>query len=142
METQGSDLHEDGGVDEVDGSDRSHGEIDADDALREVGLRAVDVELERGIRSVGRRHDRVLGLHLQQELGELLLQGIATVFGVELADEELADESHPTDGTVGDAGQGTAEKGAQTTAHQVAGFIQLLRDVQAMPVPTAPASIG
>lgn len=46
------------------------------------------------------------------------------------------------DGTVGDAGQGTAEKGAQTTAHQVAGFIQLLRDVQAMPVPTAPASIG
>ena len=37
-------------------------------------------------------------------------------------------------GTVGDALSGTAEKGARTAAHQVAGFIALLHSVAAMPV--------
>jgi creatinine amidohydrolase len=36
-----------------------------------------------------------------------------------------------SDGTVGDASVATAQKGAQTCAHQVAGFIELLRDVEA-----------
>ena len=46
-------------------------------------------------------------------------------------------------GTVGDASVATAEKGAATCAHQVAGFIDLLRDVVATPLdglePTMPA---
>ena len=37
-------------------------------------------------------------------------------------------------GTVGDALSGTAEKGARTAAHQVAGFIALLHSLAAMPV--------
>ncbi len=45
------------------------------------------------------------------------------------------------DGTVGDASVATAEKGAQTTQHQVSGFIDLLRQVQQMPPPTAPSQI-
>lgn len=46
------------------------------------------------------------------------------------------------DGTVGDASLATADKGAATADHQVAGFTQLLRDVVQMPVPTAPATRG
>lgn len=38
-------------------------------------------------------------------------------------------------GTVGDASAATATKGAATADHQVQGFISLLRDVVAMPVP-------
>ncbi|GGE24700.1 creatininase [Primorskyibacter flagellatus] len=45
------------------------------------------------------------------------------------------------DGTVGDASLGTAEKGRATAAHQVAGFIGMLRDVEGMPLPTAPSKI-
>ncbi|MBT8457963.1 MAG: creatininase family protein [Alphaproteobacteria bacterium] len=45
-------------------------------------------------------------------------------------------------GTVGDASVATAEKGVATSAHQVAGFIDLLRDVAATPLdgfkPTMP----
>lgn len=44
------------------------------------------------------------------------------------------------DGTVGDASRATAEKGTATADHQVAGFIEMLKKVVAMPVPTATAS--
>ncbi|MEO1677947.1 MAG: creatininase family protein [Pseudomonadota bacterium] len=37
-------------------------------------------------------------------------------------------------GTVGDASRATAEKGAQTCAHQVAGFVELLRSVAREPL--------
>lgn len=43
------------------------------------------------------------------------------------------------DGTVGDASAATAEKGAATADHQVAGFIEMLRQVKLMSVPTAHA---
>ncbi len=46
------------------------------------------------------------------------------------------------DGTVGDASLATAEKGAATANHQVAGFIDMLRKVAEMPVPTASAKRG
>ena len=46
------------------------------------------------------------------------------------------------DGTVGDASQATAAKGMMTAQHQVAGFIELLRQVKEMPVPTAPSKLG
>ncbi len=39
------------------------------------------------------------------------------------------------DGVVGDASLATAEKGAATAAHQVAGFIELLRKVREMALP-------
>ena len=39
-----------------------------------------------------------------------------------------------TDGTVGEAHLGTAEKGAASAAHQVAGFIELLKKVRATPI--------
>lgn len=39
------------------------------------------------------------------------------------------------DGVVGDASNATAEKGHATCAHQVAGFIDLLRKVQETPIP-------
>lgn len=46
-------------------------------------------------------------------------------------------------GTVGDASVATAQKGTATAAHQVAGFIEMLRDVVATPLdglePTMPA---
>ncbi len=42
-------------------------------------------------------------------------------------------------GTVGDASIATAEKGRATAVHQAAGFIELLRKVRAMKIPTAPA---
>ncbi|MEO0944803.1 MAG: creatininase family protein, partial [Pseudomonadota bacterium] len=45
------------------------------------------------------------------------------------------------DGTVGDASNATTEKGQATAKHQVAGFIDLLRQVRDMPVPTAQASL-
>ena len=45
-------------------------------------------------------------------------------------------------GTVGNAAAGTAEKGRATADHQVAGFIDLLRDVIAMPLPTAPSKLS
>ena len=45
------------------------------------------------------------------------------------------------DGTVGDATRATAAKGKATAQHQVAGFIDLLRRVKQMPVPTAPTKI-
>ncbi|WP_158968234.1 creatininase family protein [Chachezhania sediminis] len=53
----------------------------------------------------------------------------------------IASDLNP-DGTVGDASLATAEKGAATADHQVAGFIDMLRQVEAMPVPTAPAKIA
>ena len=37
-------------------------------------------------------------------------------------------------GTVGDASVATAEKGVATCAHQVAGFIELLRKVRDIPL--------
>ena len=46
------------------------------------------------------------------------------------------------DGTVGDASAASAEKGAQTAAHQVAGFVDLLRKVRDMDPPVAPAKRG
>jgi len=46
-----------------------------------------------------------------------------------------------TDGTVGDASNATAEKGSLSTAHQVNGFIDLLRKVKAMDIPVANASL-
>ncbi|WP_208349626.1 creatininase family protein [Pseudaestuariivita rosea] len=45
----------------------------------------------------------------------------------------IASDLNP-DGTVGQAHLATAEKGHQTAAHQVAGFIDLLRDVRQMPL--------
>lgn len=45
------------------------------------------------------------------------------------------------DGTVGDASAATADKGRATARHQVAGLIDLLRDVAAAPLPIAPAGI-
>lgn len=38
------------------------------------------------------------------------------------------------DGTVGNAAAGTAEKGAETAAHQADGFVGLLRELAAMPL--------
>jgi len=52
----------------------------------------------------------------------------------------IASDLNP-DGTVGDASLATAEKGAATADHQVAGFIELLRTIEAMPVPTAVSKI-
>ncbi len=45
------------------------------------------------------------------------------------------------DGTVGNASVATADKGKATAAHQVAGFIEMLRRVQDMDPPIAKASI-
>jgi creatinine amidohydrolase len=45
------------------------------------------------------------------------------------------------DGTVGDASNASAEKGRLSTAHQVEGFIELLRQVRDMDVPVANASL-
>lgn len=52
----------------------------------------------------------------------------------------IASDLNP-DGTVGNASIATAEKGQATAAHQVAGFIELLRKVEKMPVPSAPAHL-
>lgn len=43
------------------------------------------------------------------------------------------------DGTVGDASRATAAKGEATIAHQVAGFIRLLRQTAETPAPPGPA---
>lgn len=48
----------------------------------------------------------------------------------------IATDLNPA-GTVGNAAIATAEKGRQTLEYQVAGFIDLLQDVQSMPVPVA-----
>lgn len=53
----------------------------------------------------------------------------------------IASDLNPL-GTVGDARAGTAEKGLATAEHQVAGFIDLLRDVRDMAVPEAPSGWG
>ncbi|MDE4133357.1 creatininase family protein [Phaeobacter sp. QD34_3] len=53
----------------------------------------------------------------------------------------IASDLNP-DGTVGDASAATADKGYSTRDHQVAGFIDLLRQVREMPVPTAPAALS
>ncbi|MEM8731739.1 MAG: creatininase family protein [Pseudomonadota bacterium] len=53
----------------------------------------------------------------------------------------IASDLNPA-GTVGDASRATAEKGAQTADHQVLGFIDLIRQVRDMPVPTQPASLA
>lgn len=45
-------------------------------------------------------------------------------------------------GTVGNASIGTAEKGAATADHQVAGFINMLRDVRDTAIPEAPTGWG
>jgi creatinine amidohydrolase len=45
------------------------------------------------------------------------------------------------DGTVGNASVATAEKGKATAEHQVAGFIEMLRRVQDMDVPSAKATL-
>ncbi len=42
-------------------------------------------------------------------------------------------------GTVGDASRATAEKGAATCAHYVDGFIEMLKKVAEMPIPSAPS---
>ncbi len=48
----------------------------------------------------------------------------------------IASDLNP-DGTVGDASAATAEKGVKTAEHQVSGFIELLRKVAKMELPTA-----
>ena len=53
----------------------------------------------------------------------------------------IASDLNP-DGTVGDATRATAEKGRLTTEQQVAGFIDLLRQVRDMPVPSMPTGHG
>lgn len=45
------------------------------------------------------------------------------------------------DGTVGNATAATPEKGEATAAHQIAGFINMLRQLRDMPLPTAPATL-
>ncbi len=45
------------------------------------------------------------------------------------------------DGTVGDASLATVEKGEATAAHQVSGFVDMLRKVRDMDVPSAPAHL-
>lgn len=50
----------------------------------------------------------------------------------------ISADLHPS-GAVGEAALATADKGAATAQHQVAGFIELLREVRDMPVPSAPA---
>lgn len=52
----------------------------------------------------------------------------------------IASDLNPA-GTVGDASVATAEKGEATARHQVAGFIEMLREVEAMALPTAPSSL-
>lgn len=52
----------------------------------------------------------------------------------------IASDLNP-EGTVGDASKGTAEKGRATADFQVAGFIDMLRDVRDMPVPRAAAKV-
>ncbi|KHQ54074.1 creatininase family protein [Mameliella alba] len=52
----------------------------------------------------------------------------------------IATDLNPA-GTVGDASVATAEKGAATARHQVAGFIEMLREVEAMALPSTPASL-
>jgi len=52
----------------------------------------------------------------------------------------IASDLNP-EGTVGDASRATADKGKATSEHQVVGFIDLLRKVQSMPIPTAPSKI-
>ena len=46
------------------------------------------------------------------------------------------------DGTVGNASVGTVEKGNATADHQVAGFIAMLREIEAMELPTTPSKLG
>lgn len=53
----------------------------------------------------------------------------------------IASDLNP-EGTVGDASAASAQKGRATAEHQVAGLIELLRDVAAAPLPTTPADIG
>ena len=48
----------------------------------------------------------------------------------------IASDLNP-DGTVGNANLATARKGLLTTKHQVTGFIDLLRKVRDMPLPSA-----
>src|SRR5512138_2669078 len=67
-------LDLDGRVDVVHRPDRPDRDVDADDALGEVQLRAVDVHEERRLLAVGARHQRPLGLHAGQELGDLALE--------------------------------------------------------------------
>lgn len=52
----------------------------------------------------------------------------------------IASDLNP-DGTVGNASNATTEKGQRTAEHQVAGFIQLLREVRDTPVPSAKAAL-
>lgn len=52
----------------------------------------------------------------------------------------IASDLNP-DGTVGDASAATAEKGHQTADLQVAGFVDLLRQVREMDIPKAPAQL-
>ncbi|MEM6940639.1 MAG: creatininase family protein [Pseudomonadota bacterium] len=53
----------------------------------------------------------------------------------------IASDLNPQ-GTVGDASRASAEKGKRTVDHQVAGFIDLLRQVRDMPVPSEPVLRG
>ena len=52
----------------------------------------------------------------------------------------IASDLNP-DGTVGDASAATADKGHATADHQVAGFIEMLKQVRDMPLPSAQASL-
>lgn len=52
----------------------------------------------------------------------------------------IASDLNPA-GTVGDASIATAEKGEATARHQVAGFVEMLREVETMELPSAPASL-
>jgi creatinine amidohydrolase len=45
------------------------------------------------------------------------------------------------DGTVGDASKATVEKGQATADHQVSGFVEMLRKIRDMPVPTAESKV-
>jgi len=42
---------------------------------------------------------------------------------------------------VGDASKATVEKGEATADHQVAGFIEMLRKMRDMPIPTKPSKV-
>lgn len=52
----------------------------------------------------------------------------------------IASDLNP-DGTVGNASVATADKGVATARHQVAGFVDMLRELRDMDLPSAPASL-